>query len=169
MIGRIISVFGMLFPMVILSVAADLQVDSESLGPIVLGKKIKLIMRDSSYIEGKVLRAGHDEILIRINKSEPRGSSPGMEKSKDSYVRTADIGTVCFYKSGSIAGPVAFGVIGGFLGAVGSAYAFKDSRGTAGPLTAFIASTAGGATGGALLGKEAVKKTITIVVVPSIR
>jgi hypothetical protein len=60
-------------------------------------------------------------------------------------------------------------VIGGFLGAVGSAYAFTNSRGTAGPLTAFIASTAGGATGGALLGKEAVKKTITIVVVPSIR
>jgi hypothetical protein len=55
--------------------AADLQIDSENLGALILGKKIKLMTHDGSYVAGKVLRAGREEIVMHIDKSEPRGAS----------------------------------------------------------------------------------------------
>jgi hypothetical protein len=72
-------------------------------------------------------------------------------------------------KSGSIAGPVALGVVGGFLGAAASAYLIQDAESSMGPFTVFIGGTVGGAAGGALLGREIVKKTVTIAVTHSSR
>jgi hypothetical protein len=143
---------------------ADLQADPESIGSIVLGKKIKLMMRDGSYLEGKVLRAGPQEIGMRVKKSELKGASVAVQKGKETALKTSDIGMVYFRKGGSVAGPVALGVIGGILGATASAYALQDEDSVAAGLTIFLAGAAGGATGGALLGREIVKKTITIYV-----
>jgi hypothetical protein len=145
---------------------SDLQADPESIGAIILGKKIKLMMRDGSYLEGKVLRAGPQEIGMRVKNSELKGASIVVQKGKETALKTSEIGMVYFRKSGSVAGPVALGVIGGILGGTVSAYVLQDEESAATGLTIFIAGAAGGATGGALLGREVVKKTVTIYVTP---
>jgi hypothetical protein len=140
------------------------EIDSESLGAMILGKNIKLMMRDASYLEGKVLRAGRQEILVHVKKSEIRGSAVKIHNN-EALLCTSDIGAVYIRKSGSVAAPVALGVIGGVLGVMGSVYALQDMRSEAAAWTILIGLTAGGATGGALLGREAAKKTVTVDVI----
>jgi hypothetical protein len=177
MTKQAVLVFGLWLSIVVPSIAeqkvhpsvADLQIDAESIGSVVLGKKIKLMLHDGSYLEGKVLRAGRAEIEMRVNKSELKEPSLVKEKGNDSLLKTSDIGMVYLRKSGTIAGPVALGVVGGILGAVASAYLLRNEEAVGTGLTLFTAGTAGGATGGALLGREIVKKTVTIYVTPSNR
>jgi hypothetical protein len=147
--------------------AADLQVDSESLGSIVLDKKVKLMMRDGSYLEGRVLQASREEIVLHVGKAEQRGDSVLMRKGKEASLKTSDIGVVYLRKDGAVAAPVALGVLGGFLGALGTSYALRNSENNGTAFTLFVAGTAGGATAGALLGREAVKKAVTIYVTPT--
>ena len=136
----------------------ELGVSSESLGAMVLDKKIKLMMSDGTYVEGKVVQVSGDAITLKVKKSEPKNRFQG----KEATIPTSDIGAVYLRKGGTVAAPIALGIGCGFLGAIVSAYALRNTSGTAGPVTAFIASTTGGAIGGALLGREAVKKTVTI-------
>jgi hypothetical protein len=143
----------------------DLQVGSDTLGAVVLGQKIQLMMRDGTYLEGKVLQAGRNEIVMDVKKREPKGSLHGTGGS----IRTEDIAVIHMTKSGSVAAPVALGVIGGLLGAAGSAYAADRLHDPTAFFSIFLLSTAGGATGGALLGRAAAKKRITISVVPGSR
>ena len=172
MIKRIVLVFGAWLVVVLPSMGepkkypsvADLQVDSESIGSVILDQKIKLSMRDGSYLEGKVLRAGRKEIVLRISKLDLKGPSVAAQKGKEVMLKTSDIGIVYLRKSGTVAGPVALGVIGGILGAAASAYALRYEESPAAGLTGFVAATAGGATGGALLGREVVKRSVTIYV-----
>ena len=147
---------------------SDLKIGAESVGPLILGQKVKIMMRDASYLEGTVVRADRDEVLIRITKADLKGSSAVTQKGKEAFVRTSDIGTVFLRKGGSIAGPIALGVIGGILGAAGSVYLVRDADSPAAAISFLAAGSAGGATLGALIGREAVKKTITISVVPNI-
>ena len=150
-------------------IAADLQVDAETIGSIILGKKVKLMLCDSSYLEGKVLRAGREEIELSIAKSELRSPYLVTRHGSTATIKTSDIGMVYYRKSGTIAGPIATGVIGGILGAVGSAYLIHNTEEVGTGLLVFAAGTAGGASGGALLGREIVKKTVTIYVTPARR
>ena len=55
--------------------------------------------------------------------------------------------------------------MGGFLGVIGSAHALEDTRSHAAAWTILIGLTAAGATGGALLGREAAKETVTVNVI----
>jgi len=146
------------------SLASNLEIDSESLGAMILGKKIKLMMRDASYLEGKVLRAGPKEILIHVKKSENQGSAVKIHNNK-ALLRTSDIGTVYLSKSGSVAAPVALGVIGGLFGVLGSVHALEHTRNKTAAWITLTVLTAGGATGGALLGREVARKTVTVNVI----
>ena len=140
----------------------NLQVSATLLGSLVLGEKIKLMTRDGTYVEGKVLRAGQDEIQMNISKCEPKGRLLRGE----AVVPTSDIAVVHMKKNGSIAAPIALGVVGGLLGFVAAAYAADDVHSNTAYFAIGIATAAGGATGGAVLGRETVKKTITINVTP---
>jgi hypothetical protein len=164
MIWRFLLVFGLMLSIATPAPASNLEIDSKSLGAMILGKKVKLMMRDASYLEGKVVRAGPKEILIHVKKSEIQGSAIKIHNSQV-LLRTSDIGAVYLSKSGSVAAPVALGVIGGILGVAGSVFALEDTRNATAAWITLTVITAGGATGGALLGREVVRKTVTVNVI----
>jgi len=140
-----------------------LSVDSESLGPIVLDKKIKLMMRDGTYVEGKVVQASRESITMKVKKSEPKDRFPGNK----AVLVTSDIGAIYLRKGGSIAAPIALGIGGGLAGAMVAGLALQDTNSRAGAAVAILALPTGGAIGGALLGRDLVKKTVTINVIQS--
>lgn len=147
-----------------LPTGSDLELSASALGAVVLDAKIKLMTREGTYVEGKVLQATEEKLLMEVSKSEPKGRLRGREAE----IRTADIAVVYMKKNGSIVAPVALGVVGGFLGALGTSYAAWRTCSTGAGAAAFvIAGMAGGATAGAYAGHEAVKKTVTINVVPA--
>jgi len=147
-----------------LPTGSDLEVSASALGPVVLDEKIKLMTRDGTYVEGRVLQATEEDLLMAVSKSEPKGRLRGREAT----IRTVDIAVVHMKKNGPIAAPVALGVVGGFLGAIGTSYVAWRTCSTGGAAAAFvIAGIAGGATAGAYAGHEAVRKTVTIRVVPA--
>lgn len=162
LLSLILPLPSMALPPQQLPIAGELQVTSDTLGAIVFGEKIQLMMRDGSYYQGKVLRASQEEICLRVEKSTAPGRSPKSEAS----LQTADIAAVHIRKSGSAAAAVALGVAGGILGSYGAGYAAQDVRSATGFIVILMAGGAGGATGGAMLGREAAKKTITITVIP---
>ena len=123
------------------------------------------MMRDASYLEGKVVRAEPEEILIHVKKSDIRGSAVKIHNN-NAILRTSDIGSVYIRESGSAAAPVVLGIIGGALGVIGTVNTLEDSRcSAAAAWTILIGLTAGGATGGALLGREVSKKIVTVNVI----
>jgi hypothetical protein len=138
----------------------DLEVSADSLGAIVLGQSIEFMMRDGTYISGKVIRSNREEIAVDVKKSEPKGRVRGAI----AVIPTADISIVYMKKSGTVAAPIALGIAGGVLGFIGGFYVGyrMDSEAMAGILS--LGSAAGGATGGAMLGRQAVRKTVTIAV-----
>jgi hypothetical protein len=145
------------------SAGESLEVGSESLGAVVLGQKVQLMMRDGTYVAGKVIRSDRDEIRLRVDKSEPSGRVRGPEAT----LRTSEISVIYFKKNGTVALPVVLGVVGGFGALYGAAFAAQNVPSLGGYLGICLASAAGGATGGALLGREVGRKTLTINVVPS--
>jgi hypothetical protein len=143
----------------------DLQVSADTLGSVVLGENIKLMMRDGTYVEGKVIRAGREEIVMQVKKSEPKGRVHGPEAG----LATSDIATVHMRKNGSVAAPVALGVLGGIAGLFAGAFASYHSHSNSVVAVSMMGFAAGGAAGGAYAGHEAAKKTVTISVVPAAR
>ncbi len=141
----------------------DLQVSADTLGAVVLDQNIKLMMRNGTYVEGKVLRTSREEIVMNVKKSEPKMQFRGSEAS----LKTADIASVYMKKNGPVAAPVALGVIGGILGFVGGAMVGYASDSVGVSLLAGIGGAAGGASLGAYGGRQAAKKTVSINVVPS--
>ena len=134
-----------------------LTLSSDSVGAMVLNKKIKLMMRDGTYVEGKVIQASQESITLKVKKTEPKGRFP----QKEAVLATSDIGSVHLRKGGTIAAPIALGILGGILGTALTFSAGRDaeSKGYIGVVTA---GAVGGSIGGALLGREIVKKTVTI-------
>jgi hypothetical protein len=144
-----------------------LQVSSDALGEVVLGQKIQLMMRDGTYVEGKVLRADQNEILMHVKKSVPKewlshGQLPGNERS----LRTSDVAVVHMQKNGWFVIPAALGVIGGYLGGAGAALAADRVHSQSGFFGIVFVSAAAGATAGVILGRKATRQTNTILVVP---
>lgn len=143
--------------------SGDLQISADTLGSVILGEKVKLMMRDGTYLEGKVLRASREEIVMQVNKSEPKGRVQGAE----AVLKTSEIGTVSMKKNGSVAAPVALGVVGGILGFLGGSFAGYASNSDSAMVVGAIGGAAGGASLGAYAGREAARKTVTISVVPA--
>lgn len=143
----------------------DLQVSADSLGTVILGENVKLMMRDGTYVEGKVLRASREEVFLKVRKSEPTGALRGPEAG----LKTADIATVNMQKKGSVAAAIALGVVGGVLGLLLAELPLRnvESEFVAAPVE--VAGATGGAVAGAVLGRHLARKTITISVVSPAR
>jgi len=144
-----------------------LQVSSDALGAVVLGQKIQLMMRDGTYVEGKVLRTSQNEIHMHVKKSVPKewlsqGQLPGNERS----LRTSDVAVVHMQKDGLFVIPAALGVIGGYLGGAGAACAADRVHSQSAYFGIVFVSAAAGATAGVILGRKAAQQAITISVVP---
>jgi len=140
----------------------DLQLSSDALGAIVIDKTIEIMMRDGTYVRGEVTYATQYELFVNVKKCEPKGRYKGPE----AVIRSSDIAVVQMRQNGTIAAPVALGVLGGILGAVGASYvAYSANMQAASSVMLFSLGAAGGATCGALLGRKATKKTVTINVV----
>ncbi len=138
--------------------SASLSVGPRALAPLVDDKRIKLMLKDGTYVEGKVFSAGEEKLTIKVKHSEPRGRL----KKGETEIPTHDISVVYMKKKGAIALPIILGVAGGFGGFLAGTYAGyqADSYGLA--LGLGISLTAAAATGGAYLGSEAAKKPVTI-------
>jgi hypothetical protein len=134
------------------------SIDADSLGSVVLGHSIELMMSDGSYVEGKVIRATREDITLKVKRVEPKGHFQGREVT----IGTSAISVVHMSKSGPAAVPIALGVLGGFAGGSAAAFASESMSSAAAAVTATLVGVVGGATGGALLGREAAKATVTI-------
>jgi len=143
----------------------DLQVSADTLGSIVLGQNVKLMMRDGTLMEGVVIRTSREEIAMQVKKTIPKVQVRGGQAN----LRTSDIATVFMMKNGSVVAPAALGVFGGILGLYAGVYA--GYRSCSGPIlfVGMLGGAAGGAAAGAYAGHEIAKKTVTISVVPADR
>jgi len=139
------------------------SIDAGSLGSVVLGHSIELMMSDGTYVQGKVIRATREDITLKVKRVEPKGHFQGGEVT----IGTSAISVVYMSKSGPAAVPIALGVLGGFAGGSAAAFASESMSSAAAAVTATLVGVVGGATGGALLGREAAKGRVTINVAPS--
>ncbi len=139
----------------------SLSINADSLGGMVLGRSIRLMTTDGTYLEGKAIRTTREEITLKVKRVEPKTRFQGREVT----IPASEISVVRMSKSGPMAVPIALGVLGGFGGGVAAAYAaqYMDSEG--GAVAACLAGIVGGSTGGAILGREAAKGTVTINVI----
>jgi len=134
------------------------SIDADSLGSLVLGHSIDLMLSDGTYVEGKVTRATRESITLKVKHVEPKGRLQGREVT----IGTSAISVVHMTKGGPAAVPIALGVLGGFAGGSAAAFASEGMSSAAAAVTATLIGVVGGATGGALLGREAAKGTVTI-------
>ena len=141
---------------------STLRVSPNSLAPLVEDQGVRMMLRDGTYVEGKVVYATEETLTVKVKHSEPAGRL----KKGENAIRTSDISVVYLKKRGPIALPIALGVAGGFGGAIVGAYAGYATGSPSGLVALGIGMTSVGATCGALLGAEAAKKTVTISVAP---
>jgi hypothetical protein len=139
------------------------SIDADSLGGVVLGRSIELMMSDGTYVQGKVVRASREDITLKVKRVEPKDRFQGREVT----IGTSAISVVHMRKNGPVAVPIALGVLGGFAGGSAAAFAGEYMDSAAGAVAVCLAGIVGGATGGALLGREAVKGTVTINITPA--
>ena len=137
---------------------STLSVRPVALGPLVENQSIKMMLKDGTYIEGKVLAAMEDILMLNVKHSEPQGRL----KKGESPIQTRDISVVYMKKNGPIALPIILGVAGGFGGLLAGTYAGYQADSYGATLGMGIGLAAAGATGGAYLGSEAAKRTVTI-------
>jgi len=134
------------------------SLDAESLGGVVLGHSIELMMSDGTYVEGKVIRATREDITLKVKRVEPKGHFQGREVT----IGTSAISVVYMSKSGPVVLPIALGILGGVAGGSAAAYAGEYMSSAGGAIATCLAGIVGGATGGALLGREVGKGRVTI-------
>jgi hypothetical protein len=141
------------------------RVKPDCLGALVAGEKIKLMLRDGTYAEGKVVDATPENITLQVKKTEPKGRLTRPE----AVIPAREISVVHLKRHGSPPVPVALG-IGGFfggmlVGALASGLYWAD-----GASPAMLGATWGGAIGGAVAGAyggtKLAEKTVTINVSP---
>jgi len=142
--------------------AEGLQISSDFLGGVVLGQKVELMLHDGTYVRGRVIRSSRDEITVRIKRSEPAGRIRGPEAD----LKSTEIAVVRMTRNGTAAAPIVLGVVGAIGALYAAAFAADDIHSEGAYVAISLVSAAGGATGGALLGREAARKTVTINVVP---
>jgi hypothetical protein len=128
------------------------------LGPLVENQNIRLMLKDGTYVEGRVLAATEEELQMKVKHSEPQERI----KKGDSRIFTRDVSVVYVKRGGPVVLPIILGVAGGFGGLLMGSYAgyMADSYGACVGLGMGLA--AAGATGGAYLGTEAAKRRVTI-------
>jgi len=144
------------------SSAANLTVRPTALGPLVENQSIKMMLRDGTYIEGKVHAAMEDTLMMTVKHSEPQG----RVKKGDVSIPTRDISVVYLRKKGSAVPPIVLGVAGGLGGLIAGSWAGYGLDSYGASVALGIGFAAAGATGGAYLGMEVAKRDVTINVAP---
>ena len=139
-----------------------LRVSPESLGAVILDNNVELMTRDGTYLKGRVSRASAEALTLRVRECHPKDRCPGGEAD----VRTAEVSVVRIKKGGTPALAIALGVLGAFGAGAAAAFAADDIHSDAGFAAVVWTSAAAGATGGAMLGRQLVKKTVTLNVAP---
>jgi hypothetical protein len=123
------------------------------------------MLRDGTYVEGKVSSATPEEITLPVKKTEPKGR---LTRRK-AVIAAREIAVVHIKRGGSPGAPVALG-IGGFfggmlVGALASGLCWAD-----GASPAMLGATWGGAIGGAVAGAyggmKLAEKAVTINIDP---
>jgi len=140
----------------------NLSVRPWALAPLVEDQNIKMMLRDGTYVEARVLHASEDTLGLKVKRSEPAGK---LKKGEFS-IPTREIAVVYFKRKGNVAWPVALGVAGGIGGILAGSYAGYETDSPTATIALGIGLAMAGAVGGALLGGEAAKKTVTINVLP---
>lgn len=137
----------------------EMRIDPGNLAPLVLDQKIQLMTHDGTYAEGRVVKASDAALTLRVRKSEPRDWLPRPE----AVVPLSAISVVHMKKGGNVTVPITLGILGGIggfvLGAVAGVSCCDENPGV---ILIPLGSSIGGAVGGSLLGREMVKKNITI-------
>jgi hypothetical protein len=141
------------------------RINADSLGAMVVGEKVKMMLRDGTYAEGKVVDATPENITLQVKKTEPKGRLTRPE----AVIPAREISVVHLERRGSPAVPVALG-IGGFfggmlVGALASGLYWSDGA-TPAMLGATWEGAMGGAVAGAYGGTKLAEKTVTISVNP---
>jgi len=138
----------------------ELRIDPRNLAPLVLDQKIRLMMHDGTYGEGRVVKASETELTLRVRKSEPKDRLTRPE----AVLPLSAISVIHMKKGGNVAAPITLGILGGIggfvLGAVAAVSHCCDEH--PGVILIPMGTSIGGAVGGSLLGREMVRKTITI-------
>jgi len=137
----------------------EMRIDPGNLAPLVLDQKIRLMMHDGTYAEGRVVRASEAALTLRVRKSEPRHRLTRPEAE----LPLSAISVIQMKKGGNVAAPVTLGILGGIGGfALGAVAGVSCCDEHAGMILIPMGTSIGGAVGGSLLGREMVRKTITI-------
>jgi hypothetical protein len=87
-------------------------------------------------------------------------------KGPEAVIPTSEISVVYLRKNGTIALPIVIGVVSALGAMFGAAFTTEGLSSDGAVISIMLASAAGGATAGALLGREAGKKTVPINVGP---
>lgn len=139
----------------------EMRIDPGNLPPLVLDQKIRLVMHDGTYGEGRVVKATETDLTLRVRKSEPKDRLTRPE----AVLPLSAISVIHMKKGGNVAAPITLGILGGIGGfALGAVAGVSCCDEHAGLLLIPLGASIGGAVGGSLLGREAVSKTITIYV-----
>jgi len=137
----------------------ELRVDSRNLAPLVLDQKVRLMMHDGSYGEGRVVKASETDLTLRVRKSEPKDRLT----RPDAVLPLSAISVIHMKKGGNVAAPITLGILGGvggfILGAVAGVSCCDEHPGV---VLIPMGTSIGGAVGGSLLGRDLARKTVTI-------
>jgi hypothetical protein len=139
------------------------RVTADSLGALLLNRKLELMTKDGTYLKGKVIAADTNSITIRVDEAEPASRISGREAT----VRSTDISVVHMKKAGSPALPIVLGIVGAFAAGGPVAGMTDPDASDKGAQNALVFSAMGlGATGGLLLGRRLARKTVIVNVEP---
>jgi hypothetical protein len=141
---------------------SNLSVRPAALALLVEDQSIKLMLRDGTYLEAKVLHASEEALGLKVKHSEPAGRL----KKGETSILTREVAVVYLKRKGTVAWPVALGVAGGFGGFLAGVYAGYQSDSAPVTIGLGIGLATAGAVGGALLGNEAAERTVIINVIP---
>jgi hypothetical protein len=137
---------------------SSFSVGHRALAPLVIDQKIKMMLRDGTYVEGRVITASEEVLTLKVTNVEPKGRL----KKGEAAIATPDIAVVYMKKKGSVALPVALGVAGGLGGFVLGSYVGWRADSPALQIGLAFGLAATGAAGGAYGGIEAAKRPVTI-------
>lgn len=140
-----------------------IRVNPDGLGAVIVGEKLKLMLKDGTYAEGRATDATSTDITLQVRKMEPKNRF----SRSTAVIPVEEISVIHFTKSGSTAIPAILG-IGGFVGGMlaGAAVTILgDTECENGACIAVPWMTAiGGAALGVYGGKKLGEQTITVYV-----
>lgn len=136
--------------------------DTDQLRSLLAGRKVDLMFRDGTYVNGHIKEVLNGEILIRVKDSE----GPGTLRKGEHTVATEHISTIqtTYHK-----GPYRALLAGGFAAGAAIPVASGMDKGTIevpSGMALLLTTAPAGAVAGYFIGRKIDKKTRTIVITP---